>query len=230
MLTSVRNLFASAFDFNHATLSGAIDVVAVRDEGTGELRCTPFHVRFGKLQVLRSREKFVRIVVNGQNTTLSMKLGAAGEAYFVQRSDAAPRRDYAASPPGSPNSDASTATVHLRSPESDAGRSSCGDGDGSDQEGREDELFRLGGAATGSGSDYTDVYRVRFDDCDSDASPPHVHAHAARRSSTSVTSSEVLGTAPSRASLPEPPPRLLVVPEGQVLAVRRGAAGAGSAT
>ena len=63
MLTSVRNLFASAFDFNHATLSGAIDVVAVHDQVTGELRCTPFHVRFGKLQVLRSREKFVRIVV-----------------------------------------------------------------------------------------------------------------------------------------------------------------------
>ena len=63
MLTSVRNLFASAFDFNHATLSGAIDVVAVRDEGTGELRCTPFHVRFGRLPQLSNSERLVTLKV-----------------------------------------------------------------------------------------------------------------------------------------------------------------------
>jgi len=33
-----------------ATLSGALDVVAVQDE-EGVINCTPFHVRFGKLRV-----------------------------------------------------------------------------------------------------------------------------------------------------------------------------------
>jgi phosphatidate phosphatase LPIN len=43
-------------DINPATLSGAIDVVVVeRPDGT--LHCSPFHVRFGKLHLLRPQEK-----------------------------------------------------------------------------------------------------------------------------------------------------------------------------
>ena len=41
---------------NGATLTGAIDVVVVEQED-GSFKCSPFHVRFGKLGVLRSREK-----------------------------------------------------------------------------------------------------------------------------------------------------------------------------
>ena len=47
------------FNLNAATLSGAIDIVVVPQED-GSLKCTPFHVRFGKLQLLSSREKNVR--------------------------------------------------------------------------------------------------------------------------------------------------------------------------
>jgi phosphatidate phosphatase PAH1 len=50
-------------DINPSTLTGAIDVVVVRrpgSDGTMELVCSPFHVRFGKLQVLRPSEKKVR--------------------------------------------------------------------------------------------------------------------------------------------------------------------------
>lgn len=43
---------------NPATLSGGIDVLVVR-QVDGSFRCSPFHVRFGKLGVLRSREKVV---------------------------------------------------------------------------------------------------------------------------------------------------------------------------
>lgn len=43
---------------NPATLSGGIDVLVVKQED-GSFRCSPFHVRFGKLGVLRSREKVV---------------------------------------------------------------------------------------------------------------------------------------------------------------------------
>lgn len=43
---------------NPATLSGGIDVLVVK-QVDGSFRCSPFHVRFGKLGVLRSREKVV---------------------------------------------------------------------------------------------------------------------------------------------------------------------------
>lgn len=48
---------------NPSTLTGAIDVIVVRrpaDNGGTELACSPFHVRFGKFQVLRPGEKKVR--------------------------------------------------------------------------------------------------------------------------------------------------------------------------
>lgn len=46
---------------NPATLSGCIDVIVVR-QPDGTLQCSPFHVRFGKMGVLRSREKVVRSI------------------------------------------------------------------------------------------------------------------------------------------------------------------------
>ena len=65
-------------DLNPSTLTGAIDVIVVRrpkdlpdnpPEGTvpqltdedSEFVCSPFHVRFGKWQVLRPQDKKVRI-------------------------------------------------------------------------------------------------------------------------------------------------------------------------
>ncbi|KAB1262262.1 Phosphatidate phosphatase LPIN3 [Camelus dromedarius] len=68
---------------NPATLSGGIDVLVVKQED-GSFRCSPFHVRFGKLGVLRSREKVVDIEINGEPVDLHMKLGDSGEAFFVQ--------------------------------------------------------------------------------------------------------------------------------------------------
>ncbi|XP_006881594.1 PREDICTED: phosphatidate phosphatase LPIN3 [Elephantulus edwardii] len=68
---------------NPATLSGGIDVLVVRQQD-GSFRCSPFHVRFGKLGVLRSREKVVDIEINGEPVDLHMKLGDSGEAFFVQ--------------------------------------------------------------------------------------------------------------------------------------------------
>ncbi|KAJ1548566.1 Nuclear elongation and deformation protein 1, partial [Cladochytrium tenue] len=69
-------------NINPATLSGAIDVVVVEQE-SGELTCSPFHVRFGKLKLLRPVEKKVSISINGNPTNLAMKVGEAGEAFFV---------------------------------------------------------------------------------------------------------------------------------------------------
>ncbi|XP_030897065.1 phosphatidate phosphatase LPIN3 isoform X5 [Leptonychotes weddellii] len=68
---------------NPATLSGGIDVLVVK-QVDGSFRCSPFHVRFGKLGVLRSREKVVDIEINGEPVDLHMKLGDSGEAFFIQ--------------------------------------------------------------------------------------------------------------------------------------------------
>ena len=72
-------------DINPATLSGAIDVVVVENVETGELACSPFHVRFGKLQLLRPQEKAVELRINGiaVGEELRMKVGEAGETFFV---------------------------------------------------------------------------------------------------------------------------------------------------
>ncbi|XP_042891313.1 phosphatidate phosphatase LPIN2-like [Penaeus japonicus] len=70
-------------EINAATLTGAIDVVVVRQED-GSYISSPFHVRFGKMGVLRSREKVVDIEINGEPVDIHMKLGESGEAFFVQ--------------------------------------------------------------------------------------------------------------------------------------------------
>ena len=58
LVSNVRGFYS---EINSATLTGAIDVVVVRQED-GSYHGSPFHVRFGKLGVLRSREKIVSSV------------------------------------------------------------------------------------------------------------------------------------------------------------------------
>ncbi|KAF9464839.1 Lipin/Ned1/Smp2-domain-containing protein [Collybia nuda] len=75
---------------NPSTLTGAIDVIVIQrpaDDGDTELVCSPFHVRFGKWQVLRPGEKKVNVSVNGQPIPFNMKIGEAGEAFFVFETD-----------------------------------------------------------------------------------------------------------------------------------------------
>ncbi|XP_034022928.1 phosphatidate phosphatase LPIN2-like isoform X2 [Thalassophryne amazonica] len=71
---------------NPATLTGGIDVIVVR-QPDGSFQCSPFHVRFGKLGVLRSKEKVVDIEINGECVDLHMKLGDNGEAFFVEENE-----------------------------------------------------------------------------------------------------------------------------------------------
>ncbi|NWS26276.1 LPIN3 phosphatase, partial [Polioptila caerulea] len=83
ILVTVKGLYQ---DLNPATLSGCIDVVVVR-QPDNSFKCSPFHVRFGKLGVLRSKEKVVDIEINGEPVDLHMKLGDNGEAFFVEESE-----------------------------------------------------------------------------------------------------------------------------------------------
>ncbi|XP_030629689.1 phosphatidate phosphatase LPIN2 isoform X2 [Chanos chanos] len=83
VLVTVKELYKG---INQATLSGCIDVVVVRQKD-GSFQCSPFHVRFGKLGVLRSKEKVIDIEINGEPVDLHMKLGDNGEAFFVQETE-----------------------------------------------------------------------------------------------------------------------------------------------
>ncbi|XP_075701465.1 phosphatidate phosphatase LPIN3-like isoform X2 [Rhinoderma darwinii] len=80
VLGRVRDLYKGV---NPATLSGSIDVVVVQ-QPDGSFRSSPFHVRFGKLGILRSTEMTVDIEVNGKFVDLPMRLGENGEAFFIQ--------------------------------------------------------------------------------------------------------------------------------------------------
>lgn len=55
VFVTVKELYRG---LNPATLTGCIDVVVVR-QPDNSFQCSPFHVRFGKLGVLRSKEKVV---------------------------------------------------------------------------------------------------------------------------------------------------------------------------
>ena len=85
-VATVQNLMHNYNEINESTLSGAIDIVAVR-QPDGCLKSTPFHVRFGRLQVVKPRDKVVTVRVNGVEVALKMKLGRSGEAYFVREAD-----------------------------------------------------------------------------------------------------------------------------------------------
>ncbi|XP_044036754.1 phosphatidate phosphatase LPIN2-like isoform X2 [Siniperca chuatsi] len=83
VFVTVKELYRG---LNPATLTGGIDVIVVR-QPDGSFQCSPFHVRFGKLGVLRSKEKIVDIEVNGEIVDLHMKLGDNGEAFFVEENE-----------------------------------------------------------------------------------------------------------------------------------------------
>ena len=103
----VRNLSDSVStawnSLNPATLSGAIDVIVVEQED-GTMACSPFHVRFGKFQLLRPSDKKVEFKVNGEKQNYAMKLGEGGEAFFVFETKETIPQDLQTSPLASPAS------------------------------------------------------------------------------------------------------------------------------
>jgi len=69
--------------YNYSVNVGAIDIVAV-EYPDGRVVSTPFHVRFGKVGVVRASDKIVSITINGHLIEgVTMKLGKQGEAFFV---------------------------------------------------------------------------------------------------------------------------------------------------
>ncbi|KAI9437755.1 Lipin/Ned1/Smp2-domain-containing protein, partial [Lactarius indigo] len=135
-------------DINPATLTGAIDVIVVRRlglNGTMEFVSSPFHVRFGKWQVLRPNEKKVDIAVNGKAVPFSMKIGEAGEAFFVFETDGDVPDDLITSPLLEP-----TQSVSLEpSPQEGIGRSGARESEGGlTDDGQEPDFLDLDAPST----------------------------------------------------------------------------------
>lgn len=104
LVSSVYNTITP--NINPSTLTGAIDVIVVEREveveevrtlpdgttaktvrNTTELASSPFHVRFGKMSVLRPDERKVTLHLNDSPDPLpfAMKVGENGEAFFVMK-------------------------------------------------------------------------------------------------------------------------------------------------
>jgi len=84
MIAALEKITAlNLFSLNEACLSGTVDVIAVQQKD-GSYKATPFHVRFGKFDVLNCKDKVVKIEVNNKPTHVTMKLGGSGEAYFEE--------------------------------------------------------------------------------------------------------------------------------------------------
>lgn len=62
-------------------ISGAIDIVFVK-QPDGNYLSTPFYIKFGKLGVLRAKEKVVYVEINGVEIDHRMCLDDGGLAYF----------------------------------------------------------------------------------------------------------------------------------------------------
>ncbi|KAF8897778.1 Lipin/Ned1/Smp2-domain-containing protein [Infundibulicybe gibba] len=166
---------------NPSTLTGAIDVIVVQrptESGDTELVCSPFHVRFGKWQVLRPGEKKVNVSVNGHPIPFHMKIGEAGEAFFVFETDDDVPEDLITSPILQP-----TRPMRLR-------RGTMGDGD--DLNNQEPEFLDLN--ALPSSSQAEDEKDITAND-----TPEPIHA---------PISKEITPAEPPRIShaLPSPPP------------------------
>jgi len=79
----IKNVKEFYSEINGSTLTGAIDVVVVEQED-GTFKSSPFHVRFGKMGVLKAKEKIVDIEINGCPVEINMKLDDTGAAFFVE--------------------------------------------------------------------------------------------------------------------------------------------------
>lgn len=76
-----------SYAFNSLDMSSAANDVIVVQHLDGSLHSSPFHVRFGKVKVLRPQDKVVSVEVNGVVTKAVMKIGPDGEAFWLEPTD-----------------------------------------------------------------------------------------------------------------------------------------------
>lgn len=79
---------------------GAVDIIVV-EQPDGTFKSSPWYVRFGKFQgVLKTKEKIVKVCVNGVEADFHMYLNHKGEAYFLKEVDEEEGESYEKFPSG----------------------------------------------------------------------------------------------------------------------------------
>lgn len=78
LITSVSGLYNN---INPITLSGVNDVIVVEDKD-GNLRCTDFQLRFGRLQFYGVNNQNVHLFINGKMCDITMSITSQGELFF----------------------------------------------------------------------------------------------------------------------------------------------------
>lgn len=85
-MKSINRFFSSVAEVcnpNKGTLSGAMDVIVVqRPDGT--MASTPFHIKFGRLKLMKSNKIKVNILVNNAQSPILMELKGSGKAEFFR--------------------------------------------------------------------------------------------------------------------------------------------------
>ena len=66
--------------------SGSMDILVI-ESTNGVLKSSAFHVRFGSLKVIKSKEQNIEIFVNSKKTSVTMILSSSGDAYFLYDKD-----------------------------------------------------------------------------------------------------------------------------------------------
>ena len=61
--------------------SGSMDILVI-ESPNGLYKSSSFHVRFGSLKVIKSKEQEIEIFVNSKKTNVTMKLSSSGDSYF----------------------------------------------------------------------------------------------------------------------------------------------------
>ncbi|XP_048131137.1 phosphatidate phosphatase PAH2-like isoform X2 [Rhodamnia argentea] len=79
---------------------GAVDIIVV-EQPDGTFKSSPWYVCFGKFQgVLKTKEKIVKICVNGVKADFHMYLNHKGQAYFLKEADEEEGESYEKFPSG----------------------------------------------------------------------------------------------------------------------------------
>nr|GMD16727.1 phosphatidate phosphatase PAH2-like isoform X1 [Ipomoea batatas]GMD42836.1 phosphatidate phosphatase PAH2-like isoform X1 [Ipomoea batatas] len=99
-----RSVYTVATPFH--PFGGAVDIIVVRQQDDS-FKSSPWYVRFGKFQgVLKTKEKVVKICVNGVEMDFHMCLENDGQACFLTEEDAENGEESPSSPPAWDGEDA----------------------------------------------------------------------------------------------------------------------------
>lgn len=83
MIQKFISSFNNVIDYNTSSFTGSMDIIVIKDS-EGNLKSTPFHLKFGKFKVLNYKNKKIEVYINGEKTGITMKINKNGNCYFKE--------------------------------------------------------------------------------------------------------------------------------------------------